>query len=93
MPRLADAAAPTPNLAAIAVRLRVLGRVAPQDRADRIRLQRGPRRQLALRPASALKVRADPGRPWLPASLQYVLTARFREPPADGAMLIPGGSR
>ena len=41
------------------------GRVAPQDRADRIRLQRGPRRQLALRPASTLKVRADPGRPWL----------------------------
>ena len=40
-------------------------RVAPQDRADRIRLQRGPRRQLALRPASTLKVRADPGCPWL----------------------------
>ena len=37
------AAAPTPNPAAIAVRGAGFGRVAPQDRADRIRLQRGDR--------------------------------------------------
>ena len=77
-----SAATPTPSPAADRGQGAGAGRVTPQDRADRIRLQQGLRRQLALRPASTLKVRADPGRPVaLEARWLVELRDRWLNPP------------